>query len=158
MVPSRRLLSASVSAALAVVPAPAVQRALVAGPCVGLLVYHVTLSALQLVERRRSRFVRYAALQRQRYRALLEECSVLVPYQLPAALEALEAEEAEGAAPPLGARVMDAVRDLNTAKTALRKMLGLLQAEGVAPEARERYARVIESTILVDEPAADAPP
>lgn len=83
---------------------------------------------------------------------------MLAPYQLPTALEALEAEEAEGAAPPLGARVMDAVRDLNTAKTALRKMLGLLQAEGVAPEARERYARVIESTILVDEPAADAPP
>jgi uncharacterized protein (DUF1778 family) len=44
--------------------------------------------------------------------------------------------------------VLDAVRDLNLAKTALRKMMGLLENPDVGREVLERYASVIEETLL----------
>jgi hypothetical protein len=49
--------------------------------------------------------------------------------------------------------VMDAVRDLNTAKTALRKMMGLMENPDVGPDVLERYASVIEETLLSQQPS-----
>jgi hypothetical protein len=48
--------------------------------------------------------------------------------------------------------VMDAVRDLNTAKTALRKMMGLMENPDVGPDVLERYASVIEETLSLSSP------
>ena len=64
------------------------------------------------------------------YRRLLEECAVMSEYQLPEAL----CQRPGGHTSPRLEEVLDAVRDLNLAKTALRKMMALLEDPGVESE------------------------
>ena len=64
------------------------------------------------------------------YRRLLEECAVMTEYQLPPAL----CQRQGGHTSPRLEEVLDAVRDLNLAKTALRKMMALLEDPGVESE------------------------
>ena len=70
------------------------------------------------------------------------------PYQLPPAVSEVEHLEGQQGAPEILQSVMDAVRDLNLAKTALGKMMALMESPDVGRAQLEHYAAVIEETLL----------
>jgi hypothetical protein len=78
------------------------------------------------------------------------QCGVLEPYEPPPELLQFEGPEYEEHAPDAVLDVMKKVAKLNTAKTALRKMMELLERERPGSAVVVRYAGVIESTLLVD--------
>ena len=49
--------------------------------------------------------------------------------------------------------VMEAASDLNTAKLALRKMMGLMENPDVSKDMLDKYVSMIEDTLLAQQPA-----
>eukprot|EP00802_Teleaulax_amphioxeia_P008648 Tamp_08657.p1 GENE.Tamp_08657~~Tamp_08657.p1 ORF type:complete len:722 (-),score=157.63 Tamp_08657:129-2210(-) len=87
------------------------------------------------------------------YRRLLEECAVMQSYDLPPSISQVQHLRGQEGTPQMLETVLDAVSDLNTAKLALRKMMGLMENPDVSREMLDKYVSMIEETLLAQQPS-----